>query len=119
MKKKYIIFILILAVIGTWGSCKQDFLTVAPTGSLDQGLLQSTKGLDALLVGAYSMIDGVSSNTSPDGWESTSSNWVYGSIRGMEANKGTDAGDQPDIEPIQTFTETSTNPYLNYKWREV
>jgi SusD family. len=119
MKKKYIIFILILAVIGTWGSCKKDFLTVAPTGSLSQALLENTKGLDALLVGAYSMIDGVSSNTSPDGWESTSSNWVYGSIRGMEANKGTDAGDQPDIEPIQTFTETSTNPYLNYKWREV
>ena len=65
------------------------------------------------------MIDGVSSNTSPDGWESTSSNWVFGSIRAMEANKGTDGGDQPDINPIQTFSETATNPYLNYKWREV
>ena len=37
----------------------------------------------------------------------------------MEANKGTDGGDQPDINPIQTFSETATNPYLNYKWREV
>ena len=52
-------------------------------------------------------------------WEPASSNWVYGSIRGMEANKGTDGGDQPDINPIQTFSETATNPYLNYKWREV
>jgi starch-binding outer membrane protein, SusD/RagB family len=119
MKKKYILFILILAVFGLWNSCKSDYLTVAPTGSLDQGLLQTTSGLDALLVGAYSMVDGVSSNTSPDGWESTSSNWVYGSIRGMEANKGTDDGDQPDIQPIQQFNEDATNPYLNYKWREV
>jgi len=119
MKRKYIIFIFILAVLGTWGSCKSDFLTIAPTGSLGATDMQTVPGLDGLLVGAYSMIDGVSSNTSASGWESTSSNWVYGSIRGMEANKGTDGGDQPDINPIQTFSETSTNPYLNYKWREV
>lgn len=118
MKKKYIILILILAVLGTWSSCKNDFLTVAPTGSLDQGLLQTTKGLDALLVGAYSMIDGFSSQFG-DGWQTTASNWVFGSIRGMEANKGTDGGDQPDINPMMTFSETATNPYLNLKWREV
>ena len=107
-----------LAVIGVWDSCKSDFLTVAPIGGLDQGLLQNAKGLDALLVGAYSMIDGVSSQYG-SGWESTASNWVFGSIRGMEANKGTDGGDQPDINPIQTYTETSTNPYLDVKWRAV
>jgi hypothetical protein len=118
MKRKYIIFILILAIFGTWGSCKQDFLTVAPTGSLDQGLLQTTKGLDALLVGAYSMIDGVSNGTSPDGWETTATNWVFGSIRGMEANKGSEDGDQPDIQPLMMYNEQSTDPYLNYKWRE-
>jgi hypothetical protein len=119
MKRKYIIFILILAIFGTWGSCKQDFLTVAPTGSLDQGLLQTTKGLDALLVGAYSMIDGVSNGTSPDGWETTATNWVFGDIRGMIANKGSEDGDQPDIQPLMMYNEQSTNPYLNYKWREV
>jgi len=37
----------------------------------------------------------------------------------MEANKGTDAGDQPFINPIQTFSETSTNDYLDDKWRNV
>jgi hypothetical protein len=116
MKKKYIIFILMLAVIGTWGSCKEDFLTVTPTGSLDQGLLQTTKGIDALLVGAYSMIDDMSSQF---GWESAGTNWVYGSIRGLEANKGTDSGDQQDINPLQTYSEEATNPYLNVKWREV
>ncbi|MEM6344970.1 MAG: RagB/SusD family nutrient uptake outer membrane protein, partial [Bacteroidota bacterium] len=40
-------------------------------------------------------------------------------IRGMEANKGTDSGDQPDINPIQNYTEASTNPYLNSKWRSL
>ena len=116
MKKKYIILILILAVVGTWGSCKKDFLTIAPAGSLDQSLLQTEKGINTLLIGAYSMIDGTT-NQNGSGWSSTSSNWVFGSIRGMEANKGTDGGDQPDINPIQTFSETATNPYLNDKWR--
>ncbi|MCX6321015.1 MAG: RagB/SusD family nutrient uptake outer membrane protein [Bacteroidia bacterium] len=119
MKKKYIILIFILVVLGTWSSCKNDFLTVAPTGGLDQGLLQTTKGLDALLIGAYSMIDGFSNQMGMSGWETTASNWVFGSIRGMEANKGTDGGDQPDINPMMTFSETATNPYLNLKWREV
>lgn len=118
MKKKNIFLILTFAVLAILGSCKEDFLKVAPTGSLDQSLLQTKQGLDALLVGSYSMIDGVSSQFG-NGWETTASNWVYGSIRGMEANKGTDAGDQPDINPLQTFSEVSTNPYLNLKWREV
>ncbi len=118
MKKKNIFLILTLAVLAVLGSCKEDFLKVAPTGSLDQSLLQTKQGLDALLVGAYSMIDGVSSQFG-SGWESTASNWVFGSIRGMEANKGTDGGDQPDINPIQTFSETATNPYLNFKWRSI
>ena len=116
MKKRYIILILILGIIGIWGSCKREFLDIKPAGGLDQSLLGTTKGIDALLVGAYSMLDGVSSQF---GWEAASTNWVYGSIRGMEANKGTDAGDQPFINPIQTFSETPTNDYLNVKWRSI
>lgn len=98
-------------------SCKEDFLEVTPNGALDGQVLATAQGVDALLIGAYAMLDGVSSNGF--GWEAASSNWVYGSIRGMEANKGTDAGDQPDINPIQTFTETATNPYLDIKFRSV
>jgi len=116
MKKKYIILILILAIIGTWGSCKKDFLDIKPAGSLDASVLGTPQGLDALLVGAYSMLPG---DKDPFGWEAASSNWVFGSIRGMEANKGTDSGDQPDINPLQTFSETATNPYLNGRWRSI
>jgi hypothetical protein len=116
MKKKYIIFTLILAVLGTWGSCKSDFLTVAPKGSLDQGLLATTAGIDALEVGAYSMLDGAD-NQDGFSWEPASSNWVWGSIRGLEANKGSNSGDQQDIQPIQGFTEDPTDSYLNQEWR--
>ncbi len=109
--------LVLLALVSFTNSCKEDFLEVTPNGSLDAQVLATAKGVDALLIGAYSMLDGVSS--AGFGWEAASSNWVYGSIRGLEANKGTDAGDQPDINPIQTYSESSTNPYLDVKWRSI
>jgi hypothetical protein len=45
------------------------------------------------------------------------SNWVYGSIVGGEANKGSDAGDQAAIVPIQQYNHAATNGYFNVKWR--
>jgi len=113
--KKYTILILILAIIGALGSCKQDFLDIKPAGSLDQNLLATNTGIEALLIGAYSLLDG----QGPYGWGSATTNWVYGSIRGMEANKGTDAGDQPNINPLQSFSEDATNGYVDEKWREI
>jgi starch-binding outer membrane protein, SusD/RagB family len=115
MKKNKILAI-ILIVSFIIGACNQDFLEVKPKGSLDEGVLGNEKGINTLLIGAYSMLDGVSSQF---GWEAASSNWVYGDIRGMIGNKGTDSGDQPDINPLQTFSEMATNPYLNVKWRSV
>jgi hypothetical protein len=116
MKKNRILFTIVLAVFATLVGCNKDFLEIKPKGSLDEGVLATEKGVNTLLIGAYSLLDGVSSQF---GWEAASSNWVYGDIRGMIGNKGTDAGDQPDINPIQSFSETSTNPYLNVKWRSV
>jgi len=66
MKKNHILLILILAVLGIWGSCKEDFLNVTPKGTLDQFVLANEDGINALLIGAYSMLDGVSSQF---GWE--------------------------------------------------
>jgi len=117
MKNKISIFFLILAGILIIGSCKEDFLTVKPAGSLDQNILATPTGIEGLLIGAYSMLDG--QDYRAGGWGSATTNWVYGSIRGMEANKGTDAGDQPSINPLQTFSETSTNDYIDTKWRTV
>jgi hypothetical protein len=112
MKRKYIVFILILAVLGIWSSCKDSFLDIKPAGSLSQDVLATRTGVDALLVGSYHLLHG-----QPFGWGAATSNWVYGSLRGLEANKGTNAADQPDINPIQSYNEPATNTYLNDDWR--
>jgi hypothetical protein len=122
MKRRFIYLLLIIApMMGLLSDCSDDFLDVRPSGGLSQFTLASEKGINGLLVGAYSLLDGVSSQF---GWEAASSNWLYGSIRGMEANKGADAGDSSyDISAIQTFSETAGNIWttngLNIKWREV
>jgi hypothetical protein len=117
--KPLIFFLLITLLI----SCSKDFLDIKPKSVLDSNVLATEKGINALLIGAYSMLDGVSAQF---GWETASSNWVYGDIRGLIANKGTDAGDSGnDINVIQTFSEIASSPYetgsswLNLKWKEV
>src|SRR5512133_527076 len=117
MKKRNIFIIITFAALGIVNSCSSDFLEITPNGSLDQTVLLSEKGVDNLLIGAYSLLDGVSTSGSGDQWDATNTNWLWGSVRGMEANKGSDAGDQPDMNPIQTYSETSTNPKVNNKWR--
>jgi hypothetical protein len=116
IRSELTLIVLLFSAFVMINSCGEKWLDVRPVGVLDENVLATENGINALLVGAYSMLDGVSLNY---GWESASSNWVYGSIRGMEANKGTDSGDPGDLNPFQTYSETSTNLYLNVKWSEV
>ncbi len=116
MKRNYALSIFIIAVSGLCSSCGEDWLEVRPKGQLDQYVLATEEGIDAILVGAYSMLDGTNDQFD---WQAASSNWVYGDIRGMIANKGTAAVDNSFINPIQSYTEHATNPGLGAKWREV
>jgi hypothetical protein len=114
MKNRF--FILIIILTGIVSACGKDWLDERPKGGLNEYTIATKEGIDALLVGAYSMLDGVSSQF---GWEAASSNWLYGSIRGLEANKGTDAGDSGGENPIVSYGELPSHPSLNIKWCEV
>lgn len=114
MQFKYFLLALLFALPF---SCKDEYLDITPNGSLDANVLATKEGVNTLLIGAYSMIDGVSSTSF--GWEAASSNWLFGSVRGLEANKGSDAGDQSDINTVQNFTETSTNSFIRVKWGSI
>jgi hypothetical protein len=120
--KKITLSIVSLATLGviTW-SCSKSFLERNPIGTLDANTLANKKGVEALLVGAYSVLDGFVNGGGIflGGWQSSGTNWVYGSICGQDAHKGTDAGDQPDINSIESFTSTSTNGYYLTKYQVV
>ncbi|HNR07071.1 MAG TPA: RagB/SusD family nutrient uptake outer membrane protein [Saprospiraceae bacterium] len=92
-------------------ACKDNFLEVPPTGSLGNAQLATKAGVEGALIGAYSMLNskGYTQVAAPN-------NWVFGSILGGEANKGTDPGDFSSINPIQRYETEPTSGDVNGTW---
>ena len=105
---KYVSILSLASVLSLVG-CNKDFLNQSTTGLLTEQEAQSYKGAQQFLIGTYAALKG-------SGWEGGGSNWVYGSIVGGEANKGSDAGDQANIVPIQQYAALPTNNYFGIKW---
>ena len=97
------------AILLLFAACKKQFLSQNTTGVLTEEQAQSKKGAQQFLIGAYAALKG-------NGWEGGGMNWVYGSIVGGEANKGSDAGDQANIVPIEQYVPLPTNNFFDIKW---
>jgi hypothetical protein len=121
MKNYSFKIILVLLVVATFYACKRSFLEVSPQGVLDEATLSNEKGLNRLLLAAYAMLDAHDGALNIGGeWGSGGSNFLYGSIGGGEANKGSDPGDQgPNMTPVQRHEATSTNGALNDRWKAI
>ncbi len=120
MKKQFTPLLVIAAIVITCYSCK-DFLNQPAKAALNEEALANKKGVEGLLIGAYSVLDGFINGAGIflGGWEAAGSNWIYGSVVGGDANKGSDAGDQSDMNPIGRYEQTANNAYFNVKWRVV
>ena len=109
--------VLILAIAFLYG-CK-DFLSnaAAPQGTLNQTTLANRAGVEGSLIAAYRTLD-CTDQTENFGWGCAASNWVWGSIPGGDSYKGSDIGDQPDINDIEGYHWGSplASDYLNGKW---
>ena len=101
-------------------ACDKSYLEVPAAGALSQDVLANKIGVEALLVGAYSLLDGEGSSagTNNGPWATSSSNWVYGSVAGGDAHKGSDPGDQNLITPIERWNATPSNAYLDQLWQQ-
>ncbi|AKD58223.1 RagB/SusD family nutrient uptake outer membrane protein [Spirosoma radiotolerans] len=125
MKRFSYVFIikttLLLSVISY--SCKDDFLKQPALGALSDQVLTDAKGVQALLVAAYAALDGQASDATAFGgggaWEASPDNWIYGSLAGGEAHKGSDGSDQASIDPIAKFSADASNGFFNSKWKAV
>lgn len=104
-----------LVLLGALYACKKAYLDRPPLGTLSQDVLANKVGVDGLLIGAYSLVDGEGGNSSGQG--SAASNWTYGGVGADDAYKGSDPSDGgADIFPIESKTITSTNTYVQSKW---
>lgn len=118
--KKVIFTAVAFLTIGTM-SCKDEFLEVTPLGVLSETNLTNAAGVNLVLTGAYSLLDGVQTNVGspfPD-WTGSADNWVYGSVASDDSYKGSNAGDQPEISLIESYTHTSDLIHFRGKWRAV
>jgi hypothetical protein len=109
-----------LAALVLLFACSKSYLNIPLTGQLAPATLANKIGVEALLVGAYSLLDGEGSNagTGNGPWATAASNWVYGSVAGGDAHKGSDAGDQNLITPIESWNALPSNSYLDQVWQQ-
>ena len=121
MKKSTFILLTVLLFTGQlFYSCKKA-LQQPPLGSVSEELVANKNGVNALLIGSYAALYGMQGNNQSLGggeaWQGSPSNWVFGSIAGGDASKGSDGSDQPAIDPIANFYSDPNNAYYNGKWK--
>jgi len=101
---KKIIYILVLAIVGSFISCN-DFLTEQLKGDYTSANFYTTPEAATTAVnGIYNSLYG---NTL----------WIFGDVASDDAVKGGNAGDQPDMIGIDDFSATSDNGALATFWQ--
>lgn len=116
MKKILILSSILCLAIAS--SCSDKFLDVQPKAALAVSTLQNKTGVNSLLIGAYSLLDGwATAEGAYRSYQVGADNWVYGSVASDDAYKGTIAGDQPPISLIEQGNIQSDNIYFRGKWR--
>jgi starch-binding outer membrane protein, SusD/RagB family len=109
--RKILVFTFIFTIALVY-SCGERFLDKQPLGVVSEAGLQNAKGADALLIAAYSSLDGFSGWGNGGPWQGAASNWVFGSICGADAYKGSDPGDQAPITPIERISKLVGECYM-------
>ncbi len=111
MKIARITLMSVIFILGITVGCKQSFLDILPTGALDETKLTTSAGLQGSLIGAYSYLLGRSGDFY-DGVD----NWFWGNVLGGEAYKGSNAGDQAQVNEIASYSPQSNNASILEKY---
>src|SRR5215203_232799 len=117
IKGKFLIiggFTVLVAV----AACKKAFLDRPPLGTLNPEIVATEPGIQGILIGAYSMVDGTGANQTGNGYAgAAASNWVHGGVSSDDAYKGSDPTDFQEIAAFEQFnTLTPSNGILSQKW---
>ncbi len=113
-KLKYSVVLAAALTFGTT-ACKDSFFDLPALGALSDAQLKTRAGIDALLIGAYGGLDGTNMGASSS-WDVAADNWIYGTVAGGEAKKGSDGADQAGINTIMQHIADPSNGFFNSKW---
>ena len=95
-------------------ACNESFTEVPAYGSLSDANLANATGIDLLLTGVYSVLDGQTNTTG--GWGSSGDNW-WMDVISDDAHKGSTDGDQADLYDIEVFNWATGNGYWLGLWK--
>ncbi|MDF4222917.1 MULTISPECIES: RagB/SusD family nutrient uptake outer membrane protein [Maribacter] len=115
MKKKLIYLFSLFAVIS---ACSDDFTEQPAVGALSDAAVQNEDGVELLLIGAYSTLDGIRNNLAGNGFAASGDNWWFDVIAD-DAHKGSTDGDQADLFEMEIYNWTTGNPYVLGKWSSI
>src|ERR1700680_1704065 len=90
-----------LMVIGVLAACSKNFLDKPPLGTLNPQIVANSAGVQGLLIGAYSLVDG--EGAPGDGFASGASNWIFGGVAADDAYKGSIATDVGVVAPFENW----------------
>jgi hypothetical protein len=107
----FILGIVLVAAV----SCKKEFLERQPQGQLSEEQVANIEGVEGALTGAYSLLNG-NLNGTWGNYASGPSQWLLGEVTSDNAHKGSDAGDQPNMNALERHSPTSTNDNLSVLW---
>lgn len=113
-KIKFFIIAIAVSLSGLF-SCKQSFLELSPQGQLTGSQLNSTNGVEQLLIGAYGMLNGNRSGTWGN-YVSAPSQWLIGEVVADNAHKGSIATDITTMTDMERMNPNSTNDNLETLW---
>ena len=112
-----IISSVVLVTIFIIVACSKSFLDKPPLGTLAPEVIANEKGVQGLLIGAYSMLDGTGAAPLTDNYGNAASNWVYGGVASDDAYKGSDPSDVSAAAPMEDWSVVPTNGSLPFKWK--
>ena len=113
--KKYSLIISLLVLFHINFSCSEEFLTREPLGIPSENIFYNEKGIDALLIGTYSMLRG--SSMWDITWGASIQNWMYGSGASDNAYIQPDVTGTGHTNRIERWEVDTTNIYPTEKWK--
>lgn len=107
--------IYLLALVFTVLACNNDFTEQAAVGALTEESVANETGVELLLTGAYSALDGVRLNQSGNQFSISPDNWWF-DVLSDDAHKGSTDSDQVELYQLETYDIQTSNPYILGKW---
>jgi len=112
--KKIFNFIFIILLTGSMlimSSCGDDFLVKQPSGTAAGTVMESEEGVESLLIGTYSSMQGQQRFGGAIGTD-----WTYGSGASDDCYKGTSSGDQINFNSVERYEALPSNAYMLNRW---